>query len=75
MDKAIQLATFFRNANNKFFIAKLKEQQYEEYGKYYSIAAPGETRWNSYYNVCVSLFRTQKALQVIYFNNYKLIIL
>jgi len=44
MNKTIRLATFFRNANNKFFIAKLKEQQYEEYGKYYSIAALGETR-------------------------------
>ena len=66
MNKAIRLATFFRNANNKFFIAKLKDQQHEEYGKYYSIAAPGETHWNSCYNVCVSLLRIQKALQVNY---------
>ncbi len=44
IDKAIWLATFFRNANNKFFIIKLKEQQYEEYNKYYSIATSGETR-------------------------------
>ncbi len=64
LNHAIQLATYFRNANNKFFIAKLRDQQKETYGKYYTIAAPGETRWNSYYAVCMSLLKIQQALQV-----------
>lgn len=64
MDKAIKIASFFRNPNYKFFIAKLKDQQYEEYNKYFTIAAPGETRWNSCYYVCTSILKTQKALQV-----------
>src|SRR5947207_4733349 len=43
LNDAIQLATYFRNANNKFFIARLCDQQKKTYGKYYTIAAPGET--------------------------------
>ncbi|RHZ78897.1 hypothetical protein Glove_155g143 [Diversispora epigaea] len=65
IDKAIRLVSFFRNSNNKFFISKLKDQQYEKYNKYFTIAAPGETRWNSYYYVCASLLKTQKALQIL----------
>ncbi|RHZ57353.1 hypothetical protein Glove_390g69 [Diversispora epigaea] len=55
MDKAIRLASFFQNSNNKFFISKLKDQQYEEYNKYFTIATPGET--------CI--LKTQKALQIL----------
>ncbi|RHZ76849.1 hypothetical protein Glove_188g5 [Diversispora epigaea] len=40
-----------------------KDQQYEKYNKYFTIAAPGETHWNSYYYVCISILKTQKALQ------------
>ncbi|PKC50778.1 hypothetical protein RhiirA1_485383, partial [Rhizophagus irregularis] len=68
LNHAIQLATYFRNANNKFFIAKLRDQQKETYGKYYTIAALGETRWNSYYEVCTSLLRIQQALQLFAIN-------
>ncbi|GBC06609.1 hypothetical protein RclHR1_06960007 [Rhizophagus clarus] len=32
LNHAIQLATYFRNANNKFFIAKLHDQQKKTYG-------------------------------------------
>ena len=70
MNDAIQLATYFRNANNKFFIARLHDQQKETYGKYYTIAAPGETHWNSYYEVCTSLLKIQQALQVNLFIFY-----
>jgi len=55
LNHAIQLATY-----NKFFIAKLRDQQKETYGKYYTIAAPGETQWNSYYAVCISLLKISK---------------
>ncbi|RHZ86900.1 hypothetical protein Glove_42g63 [Diversispora epigaea] len=65
LDKAIRLASFFRNSNNKFFISKLKEIQYEEYNKESTIVSPGETRWNSYYYVCTSLIKTQKALHIL----------
>jgi len=45
LDSAIRLATYFRNANNKFFIAKLHELQKNIYGgKHYAITAPEETR-------------------------------
>ena len=64
MDQGIRLASYFRNANNKYFIAKLRDQQKTTYNKYYGIAVPGETRWNSYYTVVTSLLRTQQALQV-----------
>lgn len=65
LNNAIKLTTYFRNPNHKFFIAKLREQQKITYdGKIYALAAPGETRWNSYYEVCSSLLRTQQALQV-----------
>ena len=64
MNHAIKITTYFRNANNKFFIAKLRDQQKDNYGKYYTLAASGETQWNSYYEVCASLLRIQKALQV-----------
>uniref|UniRef100_U9U6N0 Uncharacterized protein n=1 Tax=Rhizophagus irregularis (strain DAOM 181602 / DAOM 197198 / MUCL 43194) TaxID=747089 RepID=U9U6N0_RHIID len=33
-----------------------------------SKGAPGETRWNSYYEVCSSLLRTQQALQILAIN-------
>ncbi|CAG8844196.1 37865_t:CDS:1, partial [Gigaspora margarita] len=46
MDQAIRLTTFFRNANNKYFIVKLRDQQKLTYKKYYGIAVLGETRWN-----------------------------
>jgi RsiW-degrading membrane proteinase PrsW (M82 family) len=64
MNHAIKFATYFRNANNKFFIAKLRDQQKITYGKYYTLAVLGETRWNSYYEVCTSVLRIQQALQV-----------
>ena len=64
---AVKLATYFRNTNNKSFIAKLRDQQKETYGKYHTIVAPGETRWNSYYEVCTSILRIQKALQVNFY--------
>ncbi|RIB08569.1 hypothetical protein C2G38_2211342 [Gigaspora rosea] len=46
IERAIQLATYFNNANNKYFIAKLHDQQKITYKKYYTIAVPGETRLN-----------------------------
>lgn len=64
IDKAVHLATYFKNSNHKFFIAKLRDEQYAEYGKWFTIDAPGETQWNSFYTVCSSLARSQKALQV-----------
>ena len=67
MNHAIKLATYFRNANHKFFIAKLRDQQKDTYGKYYTIAAPGETRWNSCYEVYTSLLKIQQALQVNFY--------
>ena len=75
MDQAIRLASYFRNANNKYFIAKLRNQQKITYNKYYGIAVPAETWWNSYYTVATSLLRTQQALQVciysIFYITYK----
>lgn len=68
IDHAIRLATYFKNSNHKFFIAKLRDQQYETYGKCIAIAVPGETRWNSLYYMCTSLLKTQQALQVSLFN-------
>lgn len=64
IDRAIRVATYFKNANHKFFIARLRDQQKETYKKYISISVPGETRWNSLYNMCTSLLKTQRALQV-----------
>ena len=64
MNHAIKITTYFRNTNNKFFIVKLRNQQKDNYGKYYILAASGKTQWNSYYEVCASLLRIQKALQV-----------
>ena len=69
IDHAIRLAAFFKNSNHRFFIAHLKEQQYEMYKKYIAISVPGETRWNSLYYMCTSLLKTQQALQVNKFNN------
>jgi len=43
IDCAIKLSTYFKNANHKFFIARLREQQWESYKKYIAIAVPGET--------------------------------
>ncbi|GET54624.1 ribonuclease H-like domain-containing protein [Rhizophagus irregularis DAOM 181602=DAOM 197198] len=68
IDRAIRLATYFKNSNHKFFIAHLKEQQYETYKKYIAIAVPGETRWNSVYYMCISLLKTQQALQILAIN-------
>ncbi|CAB4419430.1 unnamed protein product [Rhizophagus irregularis] len=69
LNNAIRLTTYFRNPNHKFFIAKLREQQKITYdGKIYALAASGETRWNSYYEVCSSLLRTQQALQILAIN-------
>ena len=64
IDQAVHLVIYFKNPNHKFFISKLKDEQYAEYGKYFTIDAPRETRWNSFYTVCLSLVRSQKALQV-----------
>lgn len=69
VDQANKVATYFRNSNNKFFIGQLKELQYEIYEKYITPIAPGETRWNSIYETCLSLIKTQQALQVSN-NNY-----
>ena len=69
IDRAIKLATYFKNSNHKYFIiACLWDQQYETYKKYIAISVPGETRWNSLYNMCISLLKTQQALQVSRFN-------
>ncbi|CAB4424904.1 unnamed protein product [Rhizophagus irregularis] len=68
IDRAIRLATYFKNANHKFFIAKLRDQQRETYKKYIAIAVPGETRWNSLYDMCISLLKTQRALQILAIN-------
>ena len=51
----------------KFFIGQLKELQYEIYKKYITPIAPGETRWNSIYEMYLSLLKTQQALQVSIF--------
>ena len=59
LSHAIKLATYFKSANNKFFIAKLRDQQKITYRQYYSIVTPEETRWNSYYAVCTSLLKTK----------------
>lgn len=64
MDQAIQIAIYFKNANNKYFIGQLRDQQKILYKKYYSIVVPSETRWNSYYQLVTSLLRTKKALEV-----------
>ena len=75
VDRAIRLAVYFNNANHKYFIARLRDQQKETYKKYIAISAPGETRWNSLYNTCISLLNTQRALQVslllFYYYYYK----
>lgn len=68
IDRAIKLATYFHNSNHKYFIARLRDQQHETYKKYIAISVPGETRWNSLYNMCISLLKTQQALQVSRFN-------
>src|SRR5215475_14260546 len=47
IDNAMRLATYFRNANNKFFISALKELQKKTYGMYIIPIAPCETKWNS----------------------------
>jgi len=64
VDHANKLTTYFQNSNNKFFIGQLKEIQYEIYKKYITPIASGETRWNSIYEMCLSLLKTQQALQV-----------
>jgi hypothetical protein len=64
ISKAIKLATYFRNANHKYFISCLRDIQYDIYKKIMMLSVPNETRWNSYYNMCISLLKTQRALQV-----------
>lgn len=61
---AIQLAAYFRDGRNKFFIGCLRDIQYEVYNKCISVVVPGETRWNSFHSTCISLLKTQRALQV-----------
>ncbi|EXX64454.1 hypothetical protein RirG_133580 [Rhizophagus irregularis DAOM 197198w] len=68
IDRAIRLATFFKNSNHKFFISRLREQQYETYKKYIAISVPGETHWNSLYYMCISLLKTQQVLQILAIN-------
>ncbi|PKY19590.1 hypothetical protein RhiirB3_523614 [Rhizophagus irregularis] len=68
VDHGIRLATYFNNSNHKFFIGHLRNQQYETYKKHIAISVPGETRWNSLYNMCVSLLKTQQALQILAIN-------
>ncbi|RHZ73021.1 hypothetical protein Glove_235g31 [Diversispora epigaea] len=51
------------NSNIKVIAVVTDNQQYEEYKRYFTIAAPGKTRWNSCYYVCTSILKTQKALQ------------
>ncbi|CAB4384462.1 unnamed protein product [Rhizophagus irregularis] len=67
-------ATYFNNSNHKFFIGHLQNQQYETYKKHIAISVPGETRWNSLYNMCVSLLKTQQALQILAINFKPLIV-
>ena len=64
IDNATRLATYFRNANNKFFISALKELQKETYGMYIIPIVPCETKWNSLHAMCVSLLKMQRVLQV-----------
>ncbi|GES84755.1 ribonuclease H-like domain-containing protein [Rhizophagus clarus] len=61
--KAIKIASYFKNANNSYFIGKLRDIQNELYDKYYSIVIPGETRWNSHYFCFKSLIRSKQALR------------
>ncbi|EXX57983.1 hypothetical protein RirG_202060 [Rhizophagus irregularis DAOM 197198w] len=61
--KAIKIASYFKNANNSYFIGKLRDIQNELYEKYYSIVIPGETRWNSHYFCFKSLIRFKQALR------------
>ncbi|RHZ84646.1 hypothetical protein Glove_78g5 [Diversispora epigaea] len=41
--KAIMVTAFFKNANNSYFIGKLRDIQKEFYHKYYSIMVPAKT--------------------------------
>jgi hypothetical protein len=61
---ATRVATYFKNGRNKFFIGCLRDIQCEIYNKCISVVVPGETRWNSLHSMCVSLLKTQRALQV-----------
>jgi hypothetical protein len=62
--KAIMVAAYFKNANNSYFISKLRDIQKELYNKCYSIVIPKETRWNSHYYCFKSLVRSKQALRV-----------
>ncbi|CAG8800300.1 4383_t:CDS:2, partial [Cetraspora pellucida] len=44
---------------------KLKEEQYAKYKKCFTINALRETHWNSFYAICLSFLRSQKALQIL----------
>ncbi|RHZ76235.1 hypothetical protein Glove_199g18 [Diversispora epigaea] len=60
--KVIMISAFFKNANDSYFIGKLRDIQKEFYHKYYSIMVPAETCWNSYYFCFKSLIRSKQAL-------------
>ncbi|GES93699.1 DUF659 and ribonuclease H-like domain containing protein [Rhizophagus clarus] len=52
--QALKLAVYFKNANNKYFIAK---------NPYIQPAVLSDTRWNSYFNCCKSLNTTKNTLR------------
>ncbi|PKY32163.1 hypothetical protein RhiirB3_450158 [Rhizophagus irregularis] len=61
--KTITVAAYFKNANNSYFIGKLRDIQKKLYNKCYSIVIPGKTRWNSHYYCFKSLVQFKQALQ------------
>ncbi|CAB4429138.1 unnamed protein product [Rhizophagus irregularis] len=61
--KAITVAAYFKNANNSYFIGKLRDIQKELYNKCYLIVISGETRWNSHYYCFKSLVQSKQALR------------
>ena len=42
-DQALKLAAYFKNANHKYFIGKLRNIQMKIYEKYIQPAVPGDT--------------------------------
>lgn len=66
--QALKLAVYFKNANNKYFIGKLRDIQTEIYGKCIQPVVPSDTRWNSYFNCCKSIIATKNALRVKLFS-------
>ncbi|GBC16218.2 hypothetical protein RIR_jg32060.t1 [Rhizophagus irregularis DAOM 181602=DAOM 197198] len=61
--QALKLAVYFKNANNKYFIGKLRDIQTEIYGKCIQPVVPSDTRWNSYFNCCKNIIATKNALR------------